>query len=138
MFDTKPRCVIVLIVGLLIVGVTAYFYVGGILRSIDQKKVCTERTSGQVYTERHTGRSAFFFDSIGARFEVNGVIYHATGRDSRTHSYGDTVVVHYEPGNPRNAYSGSEPDRLHDFVGILFIFSGAMTVLAAVKSLRRL
>ena len=138
MFDTKKRCVIVFIVGLLIAAVTGYFYVSGIIRSSYLRSVCTERTSGQVYTYRHTGRSSFFFKDFGAAFVVNDITYHATGVDGRIHDYGDVVTVHYDPSDPRNAYSGTDPARLNDFVGILLIFSGAMTCLAAVKSIRRL
>ncbi len=131
----KPSQIVTLIIATLVVAVTVYFYVTGLINSNRLKAQCTETTTGEVYTYEYSGKSRGLYQSFGARYTVDDVTYHASGSDGRGHNPGEHVQIHYDPNNHSISYAGHGPARLGEIPAFLFVFAGAMTMFACIKLL---
>ena len=84
---------------------------------------CTAVTVGEVYEycDSQPGYQNYLmptYKSVGARFDVNGSVYYASGKDSVEHFMHDKIDVHYDPDDPSTCYAGNSPEKMNP----LFLF----------------
>ncbi|MCR5804371.1 MAG: DUF3592 domain-containing protein [Clostridia bacterium] len=133
----KGLRIVVLIIALLVtIGVPAIYTVQ-LVRGFQLKNVCTETTTGKVYHEMGSGSHSLLANNCSASFTVDGNAYFTSGRDTVKHRLNDDVIVHYNPDDPSQAYAADSPKRMDEIFAGLFVFAGAMTTFAMIRSGRR-
>lgn len=134
----KGLRIVILIIALIVTVLVPTIYTVQLVRGIHLKSVCTETTTGVVYHEQGTGRSgSILANNCSASFAVDGNTYFTSGRDTVKHRMGEDVIVHYNPDDPSEAYAARSPKRIDEIFAGLFVFAGAMTTFAMIKSGRR-
>ena len=137
--NSKGFWIFILILGFVFVLSMSYFFTSSIIKGSKLRTECTQSVTGEAYTYPSTGRNSSLFDQqVGARYGVDGVVYHAKGIDVVRHYPGDTVTVHYNPDNPTEAFAGNEPYHWPYVMELLCIFCGVMMIIAGIKMLRNL
>ena len=133
MIKNKGLRVFLLLLGLIISIGTAGIYVKQFTDGIHTMKRCTAQTSGTVYTNIPSSSGPVFAKNVGVRYEIDGIAYHARGRDQIWHNYGETTAVHYDPADPSVSYAGTSPVRMDELIVTLLVFSGGAVCAAAVR-----
>ena len=100
---------------------------------------CTAVTVGEVYedSDSHPSYQNYLlptYKSVGARFDVDGSVYYASGKDSVEHFLHDKINVHYDPNDPSTCYAGNSPKTMNPlFLCIVLPVSIACIVILLKK-----
>lgn len=129
----KTKMLIKTIICLCIATISAVVLVAKHNKANEQLEICTAVTDGYVtMTTSHSNK--YGANHATVRYEVDGHNYSVV-KVKEGDYWGDEVIVHYEPGNPENAYAGDAPYGKYEVLkyAITFMFFGIAGIVNSCK-----